>query len=63
MITNTQTARTFAQSIATLAVAVQDAIDRTDWEDAEDTLSSLEDDLKRLQRYVMAKADANRAEE
>ena len=51
-ITDVRKARKFAQSIACLAVALQDELDRASWEQCADTLDDIASDLERLTQYV-----------
>ncbi len=58
MITNGRTARTFAQSIASQAIALQDALTALDFEEASSLLDDIEMDRERLQAYVNGKLEA-----
>ncbi len=62
MITNTRTARTFAQSMAVQAVDLQNALDCNNWDEAADLLDDVESDVDRLRTYVNAKLAEAEAE-
>jgi hypothetical protein len=51
-IKDVRKAREFAQSIACLAVALQDELDRASWEQCADTLDSIAGDLEQLTAFV-----------
>jgi hypothetical protein len=62
MITNANTARRFAQSIATQGVSLQNAIDAADFETAADLCEDIAADLEKVQDYINARLlekDAN----
>jgi hypothetical protein len=63
MITSTETARRFAQSIASQAVDTQNAIDTNRWEDASNHLEDIANDCAKLQASINAKIDALNNEE
>lgn len=55
MITTVETARRFAQSIATQSVEAQDAIDSENWAKATDLVESVLADVEKLYEYVSNK--------